>query len=87
MELFKGVIQNGFALRKKKKLKIVVEITDMKDKSEQFLFPMRPDSYFSYIAKLVKKKICRGLVYTFFGIFMQLGCVKMMYQIIYQPSA
>ncbi|EGW40691.1 site-specific integrase [Desulfosporosinus sp. OT] len=56
MELIKGVIQNGFALRRKKKSKVVVEISDKKDKGELFIFPMRPDSYSSYIAKLVRKK-------------------------------
>ena len=56
MELIKGIIQNGFGLKKKKKPKVVVEITDKKNKSDQFIFPMRPDSYSSYLAKLVREK-------------------------------
>ena len=54
MDLIKLVIRDGFALRKKERK--VIEITDKKTKSDQLIFPMRPDSYTSYIAKLVKNK-------------------------------
>jgi integrase len=58
MELIKGVIKNNrFGIRKKKKKQaVVVEIRNKKEKSEQFIFPMRPDSYSSYLAKLSKKE-------------------------------
>ncbi|WP_407311016.1 tyrosine-type recombinase/integrase [Desulfosporosinus sp. SB140] len=55
INLIKGVMQNGFAKRKKKQ-KVVVEIANKKNKGDQFIFPMRPDSYSSYLAKLVKEK-------------------------------
>jgi len=54
MDLLKVTIRDGFALRKKERK--VIEITDKKDKNDQLMFPMRPDSYTSYIAKLVKNK-------------------------------
>lgn len=56
MNLIKDIIQNGFALRKKKKKNIVVEISEKKTKKDKLIFPMRPDSYSSYIAKLSKQK-------------------------------
>ena len=54
MDLIKIVIRDGFALRKKERK--VIEITDKKDKDDKLIFPMRPDSYTSYLAKLVKDK-------------------------------
>ena len=54
MDLLKVVIRDGFALKKKERK--VIEITDKKTKNDQLMFPMRPDSYTSYLAKLVKNK-------------------------------
>ena len=54
MGLLKGIVKNGFALRKKERK--VIEITDRKSKEDQFIFPMRPDSYTSYLARLVRDK-------------------------------
>ncbi|EHQ88226.1 site-specific integrase [Desulfosporosinus youngiae] len=54
MDLIKVVIRDGFALRKKERK--IVEITDKKDKEDKLIFPMRPDSYTSYLAKLVRDK-------------------------------
>ena len=58
MNLIKATIKNGFAIRKKEK-RVVVEMEEVKEKKnspEQFIFPMRPDSYSSYLAKLVRQK-------------------------------
>lgn len=54
MSLIKTVIRDGFALRKREQK--VVEINDMKNKEDKLIFPMRPDSYTSYLAKLVRNK-------------------------------
>ena len=54
MELIKGVIKNGFALRKKESK--IVEITDKKTRKDKLIFPMRPDSYTSYLSGLVRDK-------------------------------
>lgn len=54
MDLLKVVIRDGFALKKKERK--VIEITDKKTQNDQLMFPMRPDSYTSYLAKLVKNK-------------------------------
>lgn len=54
MDLLKTIIKDGFALRKKERK--VVEITEKKDKEDKLMFPMRPDSYTSYLSKLVKDK-------------------------------
>jgi len=60
MNLLKQVNPDWFTLRKKKKKKEsqsqVVQITDKKDKADKFIFPMRPDSYSSYLAELVREK-------------------------------
>lgn len=57
LNLIKGVIQNGFSLRKKKKDKsVVVEISDKQNDNNKLIFPMRPDSYSSYLAQLCKQK-------------------------------
>lgn len=54
MDLLKAVIRDGFALIKKERK--VIEITDKKTKEDQLMFPMRPDSYTSYLGKLVRDK-------------------------------
>ncbi|KLU66712.1 tyrosine recombinase XerC [Desulfosporosinus acididurans] len=54
MNLINDVIKNGFTLTKKERK--VIEITEIKNKEEKLIFPMRPDSYTSYLAKLVKDK-------------------------------
>lgn len=55
MSLIKDVMQNGFALKKEKNQK-VIELADKKTRDDQFIFPMRPDSYSSYLAKLSRQK-------------------------------
>lgn len=52
MTTIKSVMQDGFAIRKKKQK--VIEINDKRD--DRLIFPMRPDSYSSYLAKLWKQK-------------------------------
>lgn len=54
MNLLKEVIKNGFALRKKPQK--IIEIADIKSKNDKLIFPMRPDSYSGYLAKLSKQK-------------------------------
>ena len=54
MDLLKGIIKDGFALKKKEQK--VINITEKKMKSDQLMFPMRPDSYTSYLGKLVRDK-------------------------------
>lgn len=55
MNLILNVIQNGFELKNKKKENIVY-IKDLQKKDEKLIFPMRPDSYTSYLAELSSKK-------------------------------
>jgi Site-specific recombinase XerD len=52
MSLIKTVIRDGFALRNKEQK--VVQISDKKE--DKLIFPMRPDSYTSYLAKQAKNK-------------------------------
>ena len=54
MELLKGVVKNGIKLRESKKKK-VLNISTSQTKN-RLIFPMRPDSYSSYISKLAKTK-------------------------------
>jgi integrase len=57
MNLLKNCNPAEFSLRKRKKQKTqVVEISGKKHKGEKFIFPMRPDSYSSYLSQLVKEK-------------------------------
>lgn len=54
MDLLKVVIRDGFALKKSERK--VIDINDKNIKSDQLMFPMRPDSYTSYLGKLVRDK-------------------------------
>ena len=54
MGLLKGVVKNGIKLRESKKKKVVNISTEQT--KDRLIFPMRPDSYSSYIAKLAKTK-------------------------------
>ena len=57
MDLLKNAISNGISPNKKKpKTTKVTEITSKQTKDDSFIFPMRPDSYSSYLAKLVDTK-------------------------------
>ncbi|HWQ43130.1 MAG TPA: hypothetical protein VN456_13995 [Desulfosporosinus sp.] len=54
MDLLKVVIRDGFALKKSERK--VIDINDKNIKSDQLMFPMRPDSYTSYLGRLVRDK-------------------------------
>ncbi|MCO1599789.1 site-specific integrase [Desulfosporosinus nitroreducens] len=57
MDLLKGVVKNGIKLKKPKKEKVTnIATKQTKQKKDRLIFPMRPDSYTSYLAKLAKKK-------------------------------
>ncbi|ODA39982.1 site-specific integrase [Desulfosporosinus sp. BG] len=54
MDLLKVVIRDGFALKKRERK--IIDINDKNIKNDQLMFPMRPDSYTSYLGKLVRDK-------------------------------